>query len=563
MEKPVRVKGTEVFVGGLPQSTTEETLKEVFSEFGEVCEMRLMKDQNGNLKGYAFLRFTTKEAASMAQKKKHGAMLNGKKIRVSLSTDHDRLFIGSLKKEWTQEEVEEMIKQAFEDVVDFELAVVPDVEGTSNDKKKINRGFGFITFKDHPAAARAYRIGNKPDFTLKGKWHPIIDWAQSETDFDPDEMAKITVAFVSNLPNNVTEDFLSEIFEPFGEIEKIALSRKEDYTVGFVHFTNRSDLDSAIKELNGKTVKGPDKKQSLKLQVAVSRPLDKSKKRNREEYESAAMKVGGQKKLDTAIQFPVPVTGVLPRSIVDPYELKVGGLDPVVTGRLLQIFQRGIINQHEVGINVIEGLRDLPPTSAIEVLDKFATANFKEIRNRIGYLATMIKRSNNSRKGSKVGAHEETGRSLPLPNGHMSGAPSLNTYLDGYNLTARISDSELLGYSGIGNLSTVSLTSGLTDPMLSRGHTAFGDALSLPAYQSSLTALGLGGLSTGSLGGLSGLSNMYGSLGSLQATPGGHESSAPDRKAFRFDPYTGEPFKFDPFTGEPLQHSGVTPKVRK
>lgn len=567
VEKPAKIKGTEVFVGGLQQSIKEEILREAFRDCGDISEIRLMKDQNGNLKGYAFVRFTTKEAAAKAQKEMHGFSLQGKKIRVSPSTDQDRIFIGSLKKEWTQMDVDGMIRQAFQDVVDVELSVVPESEGTSGGKRRLNRGFGFITFKDHSAAARAYRIGNKPDFTLEGNWRPIIDWAQTENDFDPDEMAKVTVAFVSNLPSNVTEDFLRKQFEPFGKLDRVAISRKADYPVGFVHFINRSDLDRAIKELDGTTVKGPDKKQSFKLQVAVSKPVDKSKKRSREESEGGSLKSGAQKKVDTGgPTYPSSKALGPPRVIVDPYELAVLGLRPNVTEKLLQIFRRGLVGQNEVDVNVLEDLRDLSEASALEILDKFASANLMDMRNKGGYLASLIRKSGRASGSSQKELKKVTSERgvKPLRNGplNIGATPPNSSFLDGYHLTPRVPiGSEILGYGGYsGGLTTLALTGGLPDStLLPRAPSGLGDALSLPSYRSSSATLGLSGL--GGLGSYSGLGSLssyssLGGLGSLASLGVGHEASAPEHRPFKFDPYTGEPFKFDPYTGEPLQHSG-------
>lgn len=554
-----RVRGAEVFVGGLQQSAKEETLRELFRDFGEIAEVRLMKDPKGNLKGYAFVRFTSKEAATNALKEKNGTFLQGKKIRVSPSTDQDRIFIGSLKKEWTHEDVERMITQAFQDVVDLELAFVPDPEGTTSGKKRPNRGFGFITFKDHSAAARAYRAGNKPDFTLEGNWNPIIDWAQTETDFDPDELAKVKVGFVSNLPSNVTEDFLRKLFEPFGELERVAISRKQDIPVGFVHFIDRADLDAAIKKLDGKTVKGVDKKQSFKMQVTVSKPTDKSKKRVREEFESTGLSRGGAvKKLDMHPAYSGPGVVGLPRLIVDPYELAVLGLHPNVTEMLLQIFRRGVINQHEVDIHALENLRELPEASALEVLDKFASANVREMRNKGGYFASLVSKAlkdiGSNRKVPKKGASGRAPQDGPYSSG---GAASQAHIMDGYHLTRVPTNSELYGLGGYSSsLSSLGM-GGLADStLLSRAATGLGDVHSLLSYRPSSEALGVGGLGLG-LGTYSGVG--LGSLGGLSSLGVGHEggAAATEHKPFKFDPYTGEAFKFDPYTGEPIRHGGI------
>uniref|UniRef100_K3ZEN8 RRM domain-containing protein n=1 Tax=Setaria italica TaxID=4555 RepID=K3ZEN8_SETIT len=89
-------KGTEVFVGGLPRSATESTLREVFSPCGEIVDVRIMKDQNGLPKGYAFVRFAKREYANTAKRQKNGMELQGKRLVVDLSMDQDTLFFGNL-----------------------------------------------------------------------------------------------------------------------------------------------------------------------------------------------------------------------------------------------------------------------------------------------------------------------------------------------------------------------------------------------------------------------------------------------------------------------------------
>ncbi|XP_071845537.1 uncharacterized protein [Apostichopus japonicus] len=52
----------KIFVGGLPQTCSEETLKNSFSAYGEVQHVKIMKDRNtGNLRGFAFVTFATAE----------------------------------------------------------------------------------------------------------------------------------------------------------------------------------------------------------------------------------------------------------------------------------------------------------------------------------------------------------------------------------------------------------------------------------------------------------------------------------------------------------------------
>lgn len=43
------------------------------------------------------------------------------------------------------------------------------------------------------AAARAHRIGSKPDFMLGVDLHPVVDWAEPEPEFDLADTAKVPI----------------------------------------------------------------------------------------------------------------------------------------------------------------------------------------------------------------------------------------------------------------------------------------------------------------------------------------------------------------------------------
>ena len=64
--------GTTIFVGNLPFNVNEADLTDVFSQFGNIMELRLVRDKNtGNSKGFAFVQF---ENACDAKKAKETDM---------------------------------------------------------------------------------------------------------------------------------------------------------------------------------------------------------------------------------------------------------------------------------------------------------------------------------------------------------------------------------------------------------------------------------------------------------------------------------------------------------
>lgn len=157
------MKGTEVFVGGLARTTTESKIHEVFSSCGEIVEIRLIKDQTGNPKGFCFVRFATKYAADKALKEKSGYVLDGKKIGVRPSVEQDTLFVGNLNKGWGAEEFESIVRQVFPDVVSVDLAILGDAQPG---QKLRNRGFAFVKFSSHADLDNAIKALNEK--TIQG-----------------------------------------------------------------------------------------------------------------------------------------------------------------------------------------------------------------------------------------------------------------------------------------------------------------------------------------------------------------------------------------------------------
>lgn len=72
-----------LFVGGLPWSVKDESLKEVFAKFGEVQEARVVLDrETGRSRGFGFVTFATVEAAEAAKAQMDNATLEGRTLRV-------------------------------------------------------------------------------------------------------------------------------------------------------------------------------------------------------------------------------------------------------------------------------------------------------------------------------------------------------------------------------------------------------------------------------------------------------------------------------------------------
>ncbi|GBP55605.1 Nucleolysin TIA-1 [Eumeta japonica] len=67
-----------VYCGGLTSGLTEELIQKTFQPFGTIQEIRVFKD-----KGYAFIRFSTKESATHAIVAVHNGEVNGQPVKCS------------------------------------------------------------------------------------------------------------------------------------------------------------------------------------------------------------------------------------------------------------------------------------------------------------------------------------------------------------------------------------------------------------------------------------------------------------------------------------------------
>jgi len=76
--------GTKVYVGNLSYSLTEEKLKELFSEYGEVSEVVIVKDKySGRSKGFGFITFNEDESAKKAISELNGKEVDGRELKVN------------------------------------------------------------------------------------------------------------------------------------------------------------------------------------------------------------------------------------------------------------------------------------------------------------------------------------------------------------------------------------------------------------------------------------------------------------------------------------------------
>jgi RNA recognition motif-containing protein len=129
MKDPTLIqRGTEIFVGNLSMETFENDIYEAFRDCGEVIDVinllnqiRLHKNVQTK-KCYAFVRFMNKEMLRAAMNK-NLSNLKGRKMKITKSNENSTIFIGNIRKNWSNPDVEIKVKR----IVIYALILVPQL----------------------------------------------------------------------------------------------------------------------------------------------------------------------------------------------------------------------------------------------------------------------------------------------------------------------------------------------------------------------------------------------------------------------------------------------------
>lgn len=80
--------GNRLYVGNLPYSATDDSLREAFAAHGEVVSASVVIDrETGRSRGFGFVEMATAEAAQAATTALNGALLDGRPLTVNEARD--------------------------------------------------------------------------------------------------------------------------------------------------------------------------------------------------------------------------------------------------------------------------------------------------------------------------------------------------------------------------------------------------------------------------------------------------------------------------------------------
>uniref|UniRef100_L2G5R8 Polyadenylate-binding protein, cytoplasmic and nuclear n=1 Tax=Colletotrichum fructicola (strain Nara gc5) TaxID=1213859 RepID=L2G5R8_COLFN len=228
-----------VFIKNLDVAIDNKALHDTFAAFGNILSCKVAQDENGNSKGYGFVHYETDEAAAQAIKHVNGMLLNEKKVYVGhhipkkdrqskfeeMKANFTNVYVKNIANEVTDDEFRDLFA-AFGDVTSSSLA--RDQEGKS-------RGFGFVNFTTHEAAAKAVEDLNNKDFRGQDLY---VGRAQKKHEREEElrksyEAARLEKAnkyqgvnlYIKNLDDEVDDEKLRTLFADFGPITSAKVMR--------------------------------------------------------------------------------------------------------------------------------------------------------------------------------------------------------------------------------------------------------------------------------------------------------------------------------------------------
>ncbi|KAI0995772.1 hypothetical protein K3495_g12408 [Podosphaera aphanis] len=254
-----------VFVANLLQSESDEALEvavlEVFREFGTVF-VKIRRDAKHM--PFAFCQYTNDESAELAIKDGRGRLIKGRPCRCEKAKAH-RLFFFERKygAAITPDEVENLLR-SFGKLTECRPAT--PLEMATN-----NLGEGVVVnfdmFDNGKNACQAFR--NHAVYKMISLFHlgsPRNDRNQSDPArrayLDTYEIDRRSI-FVGNLPPDINELEVKDLFSKFGDIIHVAIHKSESvvdpcskHCFAFVEFAQQPSVEKTIPELNGTIFRG-------------------------------------------------------------------------------------------------------------------------------------------------------------------------------------------------------------------------------------------------------------------------------------------------------------------
>lgn len=254
-------KGCEVYVTRIPRDLQDKDLFSVFGRVGKVSDLRLMMEPTGLNRGYAYIRYQSAQEAKEAIKQLNNYEIQPNRyLVVTKSVDNRRLWVNGIPKSKSTQEIRKEMERLTVGVTD--IILYP----SQADKTK-SRGYMFVEYESHKAAAMARRRLTQGSVCICGQELGQVDWAEPEHEVDEETMSSVRILFLRNLMMSTTEDTLRLLFNRKGNGDVERVKKTKDFA--FVHFGSRKSAEKALASCTNLRIDG------ALVEVLWSKPVDK------------------------------------------------------------------------------------------------------------------------------------------------------------------------------------------------------------------------------------------------------------------------------------------------
>ncbi|XP_066591352.1 RNA-binding protein 28 [Prorops nasuta] len=236
-------KRGRIVIRNLPYKITEDKLKETFSKYGEVEEIKFLTKEDGKLMGVAFLQFSRVQSATKAIHYTNLQQLEGRTIVVDWAVPKKKFVAkNSVKTETDSNDVKPVID--LEEEVDNKDNTLNDIKV----EKEIEEDGSEESLLDEHLEEEKFDNEESEDEKSQIKFSRSRDNADNKN--RPSDVNEGRTVFLKNVPFSVKNDELKEYVEKFGPVfyALVCMDPLTEHSRGtaFVKFRNVQDAEKML-----------------------------------------------------------------------------------------------------------------------------------------------------------------------------------------------------------------------------------------------------------------------------------------------------------------------------
>ncbi|XP_070550742.1 RNA-binding protein 28-like isoform X1 [Ptychodera flava] len=247
------MKKSRLIVRNLSFKCSEEDLKEVFSEFGQISEVSIPKKSDGKMFGFGFVQFSNVIEATKAVKKVNMKEIKGRPVAVDWAVPKVK-YEAAVKQEEENQPKQSQSTESGDSDEDVEQQETMDSE--DSDKEDESEGDGSED-GDH---SNSDDDDDKSDDEWSDDENSEDESPQKPKEPPPCDISEQKTLFVRNIPFEAEEEDISEKFEEYGKIRYCKLLIDPDTErsrgVAFIKFQKTEDAQKCFEkseEMDSKT----------------------------------------------------------------------------------------------------------------------------------------------------------------------------------------------------------------------------------------------------------------------------------------------------------------------